>query len=122
MFAFALWDERRQRLFAARDRFGIKPFYYALVDGVLYFASEVKALLPFLPDIDTDPEALAEYLTFQYTIGEKTLFKHVHQLLPGHSLVAENGKVRNQALLGRALRDRLGPQRPLFRAPAARAA
>ena len=93
MFAFALWDERKKRLIAARDRFGIKPFYYALVDGVLYFASEVKALLPFLPDIDTDSEALAEYLTFQYTIGEKTLFKHVHQLLPGHDLVAENGRI-----------------------------
>ena len=49
MFAFALWDERNKRLIAARDRFGIKPFYYAIVDGVLYFASETKALLPFLP-------------------------------------------------------------------------
>jgi asparagine synthase (glutamine-hydrolysing) len=92
MFAFVLFDERRQRLIAARDRFGIKPLYYAAVDGVLYFASEVKALLPFLPDIETDPGALAEYLTFQYTIGSKTLFKHVHQLLPGHYLVAENGR------------------------------
>ena len=85
MFAFALWDERRKRLIAARDRFGIKPFYYALVDGVLYFASEVKALLPFLPGIDTDPERLAEYLTFQYTIGEKTLFKRVRNCCPARS-------------------------------------
>ena len=92
MFAFVLFDERRQRLIAARDRFGIKPLYYAAVDGVLYFASEVKALLPFLPDIETDPGALAEYLTFQYTIGSKDSFKHVHQLLPGHYLVAENGR------------------------------
>lgn len=91
MFAFALWDERRQRLVAARDRFGIKPFYYAVVDGVLYFASEAKALLPFLPAIETDSEALAEYLTFQYSIGEKTLFKHIYQLAPGHMLVVENG-------------------------------
>ena len=68
MFAFALWDG--QRLFAARDRFGIKPFYYAVVDGTFYFASEIKALLPVLPEIETDPEALAEYLTFQYTIGD----------------------------------------------------
>jgi asparagine synthase (glutamine-hydrolysing) len=93
MFGFALWDERKRRLIAARDRFGIKPFYYALIGGVFYFASEVKALLPFLPSIETDSEALAEYLTFQYTIGEKTLFKHVHQLLPGHYLVAENGRI-----------------------------
>ena len=96
MFAFALWDEGKRRLIAARDRFGIKPFYYALVDGVLYFASEVKALLPFLPGIDTDSDALAEYLTFQYTIGEKTLFKHVHQLLPGHYLIVDNGSIQTK--------------------------
>jgi asparagine synthase (glutamine-hydrolysing) len=94
MFAFALWDEKRQRLFCARDRFGIKPFYYAVVDGVFYFASEAKALLPFLPSIRTDDEALAEYLTFQYTIGEKTLFDGIFQLLPGHALAVENGQVR----------------------------
>jgi asparagine synthase (glutamine-hydrolysing) len=94
MFAFALWDERRNRLFAARDRFGIKPFYFAIVDRVLYFASEAKALLPFLPEIETEPQALTEYLTFQYTIGEKTLFKGVNQLLPGHCMFVENGDVK----------------------------
>ncbi|MCZ8109103.1 MAG: asparagine synthase (glutamine-hydrolyzing) [Burkholderiales bacterium] len=93
MFAFALWDARRNRLLAARDRFGIKPFYYAQCGDVLYFASEAKALLPFLPGIETDEEALAEYLTFQYTIGEKTLFRCVHGLLPGHTLVVEGGSV-----------------------------
>jgi asparagine synthase (glutamine-hydrolysing) len=92
MFAFALWDGRR--LFAARDRFGIKPFYYAIVDGVLYFASEIKALLPVLPEIVTDADALGEYLTFQYTIGDKSLFKHVHVLLPGHAMVIEKGEVK----------------------------
>ena len=49
MFAYALWDEVEQELLCARDRFGIKPFYYAQVGDVLYFASEAKALLPFLP-------------------------------------------------------------------------
>ncbi|MPY73457.1 MAG: asparagine synthase (glutamine-hydrolyzing) [Alphaproteobacteria bacterium] len=93
MFSFALWDEAGQRMFCARDRFGIKPFYYTVVDGVFYFASEAKALLPFLPEIDTDPRALAEYLTFQYTIGEHTLFKGIKQLLPGHALTVENGAV-----------------------------
>jgi asparagine synthase (glutamine-hydrolysing) len=94
MFAFALWDERNQRLFCARDRFGIKPVYYAVVDGVFYFASEAKAILPFLPEIRTNEEALAEYLTFQYTIGEKTLFEGIHQLLPGHGLCIEDGKLK----------------------------
>lgn len=121
MFAFALWDG--DRLFAARDRFGIKPFYYAVVDGVFYFASEIKALLPVLPEIATDPDALAEYMTFQYTIGEKTLFKHVHQLMPGHALTVENGDVRvfrywdvhynidwdhTPRWFGNEMRDRLG--------------
>ena len=94
MFAFAIWDEQKQRLFCARDRFGIKPFYYAMVDGVLYFASEAKALLPFLPEIKTNEAALAEYLTFQYTIGEKTLFEGVYQLLPGHALSLDSGRLR----------------------------
>ena len=94
MFAFALWDERSQPLFCARDRFGIKPFYYAVVGNLFVFASEAKALLPFLPEIETDPAALAEYLTFQYTIGEATLFRGIKQLLPGHALTVENGEVR----------------------------
>ncbi len=94
MFAFAIWDEKKQRLFCARDHFGIKPFYYCIVDGVLAFASEMKALLPLLPEVYTDESAFAEYLTFQYTIGEHTLFKGIKQLLPGHAMVVENGNVR----------------------------
>ena len=93
MFAFAIWDERTKKLFVARDRFGIKPFHYAVQHGVLFFASEAKALLPFLDDVDTDADALSEYLTFQYTIGEKTLFKGISTLLPGHVLRVENGSV-----------------------------
>ena len=93
MFAFALWDDRSRRLVAARDRFGIKPFYYAVIGDTLYFASEVKALLPFLDRIETDPQALAQYLTFQYTIDNLTLFRDVRQLQPGHMLVVENGQL-----------------------------
>jgi asparagine synthase (glutamine-hydrolysing) len=92
MFAFALWDGAR--LFCARDRFGIKPFYYAVVGDTFIFASEVKALVPFLESVDTDPEAFAEYLTFQHPIGEHTLFKGVQQLMPGHCLSVERGEVR----------------------------
>jgi asparagine synthase (glutamine-hydrolysing) len=93
MFAFALWDEKKQRLLCARDRFGIKPFYYCIVNNIFYFASEAKALLPFLLSIKTNESALAEYLTFQYTIGEKTLFEGINQLLPGHILIIEDGKI-----------------------------
>jgi len=88
MFAFVIWDPRNGKFFAARDRFGIKPFYYTVQDDTLFFASEAKALLPFLPDIRTDSSALAEYLTFQYTIGVKTLFEGVYTLPAGHALVS----------------------------------
>lgn len=94
MFAFALWDEKKRRLFCARDPFGIKPFYHTVQKGRFLFASEAKALLPFLPDIETDPGALSEYLTFQYTLGEQTMFRGVDQLMPAHSLVIEGGAVK----------------------------
>ncbi len=96
MYAYALWNEQTKRLIAARDRFGIKPFYYAVVGRVLYFASEIKALAPFLPSISTNSKALAEYLTFQFTLGEQTLFEHVQQLPQAHTLVVENGAVKIQ--------------------------
>jgi asparagine synthase (glutamine-hydrolysing) len=96
MFAFALWDEASQTLFCARDRFGIKPFYYTQVGEVFYFASEVKALLPFVPDIETDREAFSDYLTFQLCLDGKTLFKNIRELQPAHSLVAARGRIRIQ--------------------------
>ena len=93
MFAFALWDELNKKLLLARDRFGIKPLYYCIVEGELFFASEIKALLPFLPAVTTNTSALAEYLTFQYTISSQTMFESIHELPPGHYVVAENGVV-----------------------------
>ena len=80
MFAFALWDEAEEQLFCARDRFGIKPFAYALHDGVFHGASEAKAVLPFLPAIETDTDALKDYLAFQFSLAGKTLFKGVREL------------------------------------------
>lgn len=92
MFAFGLYDTKNELFFAARDRFGIKPFYYLLLDDYFIFASEVKALLPFItPEID--PLGFSEYLTFQTTIGSTTLFKHIKQLPPAHCLTLINGKL-----------------------------
>jgi asparagine synthase (glutamine-hydrolysing) len=93
MFAFALWDESAQELFCARDRFGIKPFYYTQVGDVLYFASECKALLPFLDAIETCSEGLNDYLTFQLCLSGKTPFKGIRELLPGHHLHVRDGRV-----------------------------
>jgi asparagine synthase (glutamine-hydrolysing) len=94
MFAFAIWDQGERTLFAARDRFGIKPFYYVYLDGSFTFASEVKALLlagALRPELDQD--GLADYLTFQFCLGNKTLFRNVDKLLPGHSLLLKPGGV-----------------------------
>jgi asparagine synthase (glutamine-hydrolysing) len=96
MFAFVLWDEARQTLVCARDRFGIKPLYYTVVGGVLYLASEVKALLPFVPSVETDLDGFKDYLTFQFCLAGKTLFKDVSELLPGHLLMARNGSAETR--------------------------
>ena len=93
MFAFAIWDNNKKELFCARDSFGIKPFYYTETSEGFFFASEAKALLMFQPEIETDLEALKEYLHFQFLLGEKTLFKGIKQLLPGHSLTIKEGNV-----------------------------
>jgi asparagine synthase (glutamine-hydrolysing) len=92
MFAFAVWDARRQKLFLFRDRMGIKPLYYSQSGDHLYFASEIKALLAS-PEIDTElnPHALEKYLTLLYVPNPETLFKGIHKLQPGHWLVWEKG-------------------------------
>ncbi len=96
MFSFVLWDESNRRLVLARDRFGIKPLYYCVVENELYFASEVKALLPFVPTIRTNSSALAEYLTFQYTISGQTMFDGIREVPPGHYLVASDSGISVQ--------------------------
>jgi len=93
MFSFAIWDEEKSTLFCARDRFGIKPFYYTISNNIFYFSSEIKALLPFVENVDTNLDALNDYLTFQFTLGEKTLFKGIKKLEPGHSLTIQNSQI-----------------------------
>ncbi len=90
MFAFALWDVRRRRLFLARDRLGKKPLYHALVGDRLVFASELKALA-LVPGLDRslDLEALSDYVSLQYVPREKSIFRSVRKLLPGHYLLAD---------------------------------
>ena len=83
MFAFAIWDERAQALTLVRDRLGIKPIYWSLVDGDLVFGSEIKSILcadDVTPEIDED--ALAAYLTLRYVPAPLTLYRGVHKLPP----------------------------------------
>ncbi len=92
MFAFAIWDRKKRRLFCARDRLGIKPFYYFWNGRLFAFASEIKALLQH-PDISAEfnEKLLPEYLAFGYTSGEETLFKGIRKLMPGHTLTLSCG-------------------------------
>src|SRR5919201_247050 len=94
MFALAVWDAPARRLVLARDRFGIKPLYYSAANGSLSFASELKSLLrqPRFPR-ELDPDAVAAYLTFGFVPGPLTIFKGVRKLLPGSTLVCEDGTV-----------------------------
>lgn len=92
MFAFALWDSRRRRLFVARDRVGKKPLFYSLRDGVLSFASEMQALLQDRGvQRDVDPGAIDAYLTYGYVPAPISVFRSVGKLPPGHRLIFEGG-------------------------------
>lgn len=87
MFAFAVWDSDAQRLFAARDRFGVKPFFYHLQGGVLYFASEIKALHAAGVPREPNHQAWANYLCLGHYRGpDSSFWQNVHQLPAGHSL------------------------------------
>ncbi|ETX08270.1 MAG: hypothetical protein ETSY2_06330, partial [Candidatus Entotheonella gemina] len=94
MWAFAIWDEERQRLFVARDRLGIKPLYYTVHHGVFCFASEIKSLLASrLTAPEVNHGELPEFLTFGYTCGEATLFQGIRKLMPGHWLTWDGSTV-----------------------------
>ena len=94
MFAFALWDARRRRLFIARDRFGEKPLYWGIFDGTLLFASEPKVLLAHpsvQPRLNTD--ALRQYLAFDYVPAPLSIYQGIHKLTAAHTLTLEDGCV-----------------------------
>jgi len=95
MFAIALWDSRERKLLLVRDRLGIKPVYYAIRNGTLAFASEVKALLK-APGIAAaiDPAGLRDYLTIGYCVAPRTIFEGVEKLLPATVLTWERGQHR----------------------------
>ncbi len=97
MFAFAIWDERKKQLFAARDRLGIKPFYYAFKNGTFLFASEIKAILASgLVPAAVNHAALPEFFTMAQTIEESTLFADVKRLMPGHLLRVDGSEITTE--------------------------
>jgi len=90
MFSFAIWDKTRRQLFCARDRLGIKPFYYFWDGRTFVFASEIKALFGH-PSVSPSlrASALPEYFTFGYGSGEETMFQGIRKLMPGHTMLLD---------------------------------
>jgi len=87
-FALVIWDERKQMLFVARDRFGIKPIVFTQHDGRLYLASEAKALFACGIEAKWDEESFFHSANMQYVLPDRTLFSGIYQLPPGHYLTA----------------------------------
>lgn len=95
MFAFAIWDEKKQELFCARDRFGEKPFYYATgKNGEFLFSSEIKAILASgLIEVKINHEALYHFLQYGYVSAYQSIYENIFTLPPAHSLLLSNGKI-----------------------------
>lgn len=91
MFAYAIWDDAKKQLFVVRDRLGIKPLYYAHTANGIVFASEIKAILQSgLITASLAQENLSEYFSFGYLTNERTLFKGIQKLLPGHTMIIDD--------------------------------
>ena len=92
MYGFVIWDRVEKKLFGARDIFGIKPFYYAQMNGTFLFGSEIKSFVEH-PKFDKvfNEDALADYLSFQFVPTNETFFKGVFCLQPGHYFIYQNG-------------------------------
>ena len=97
MFGFALWDAKQRRLLLARDRLGIKPLYYADVNGTLIFGSEIKSILQH-PDISAELNhaALSDFLSLKYVPSPETMFDEIHVLPPGYLLSCDQNGVRRR--------------------------
>jgi len=96
IFAFCIYDKQNQKLFLARDQMGVKPLYYYLKDDVFLFGSELKSIVCFEKvDKEIDNRALMNYITFLWSPGEMTPFKHINKLLPGHYLTVNTSTLKS---------------------------
>jgi asparagine synthase (glutamine-hydrolysing) len=90
-FAFAIWDQRKRRLLAARDKVGIRPFYYSVDRQQFVFGSELKSVLSVVGKGDIDEGAVADFLVLQYVPAPQTIYRHIRKLEAGTCLIIENG-------------------------------
>jgi asparagine synthase (glutamine-hydrolysing) len=113
MFAFALWDEKKQLLMLARDRVGIKPLYYTNTGNSLLFGSEIKSLLSDESvSRNVNPRAIDRFFTYGYLPGNETLLEGIYKLDPGHYLTAQGGKIEDRQYWD--LRFEVDPDRTNF--------
>ena len=116
MFAFVFHDRKQNQWIVARDPFGIKPLYYIQVGDQLIFASEIKAILAH-PDVPArrNDKALHQYLAFQLSLDDQTLFGGINKVMPGHYFLGVGHEIKQKkCLLGYNIRDKFKPQRRLF--------
>ncbi len=97
MFAFVIFNKVDGTIFGARDIFGIKPFYYTVTENSFIFGSEIKSFIPH-PEFEKqlNEQALAHYLSFQYSPSEETFFKGVYKLPPAHCFTFKNGEIKKE--------------------------
>jgi len=94
-FTFAIWDRKKKKLFLARDRIGVKPLYYVIIDNNFLFASEIKSLLQYdKVKRKVDMQALYYFLTFRYIPGPRTMFQGIKKLQPGCILILQNNEIK----------------------------
>lgn len=93
MFAFAIWDEKKQILFLARDRLGVKPLYYSLIDGVLYFSSEFNPIVKMIKSKSINTDAFIDYMNYLYIPTPKTIYNEISKFPASHVAEWRNGKL-----------------------------
>lgn len=93
MYSFLIWDEEDKSLFGARDIFGIKPLYYIETEDFIAFASEYKSLVNLMDNRNLNKLSLQQYLSFQYPVGENTMFKDIKKIMPGHYFKIKDNKM-----------------------------
>ncbi|MBI1871698.1 MAG: asparagine synthase (glutamine-hydrolyzing) [Chlamydiae bacterium] len=95
MFAFAIWDSTQHELFLVRDRLGVKPLYYYHQNRKFVFASEIKAMLKYSGiSRDPNPQAIYDYLGYEFVPARETMFRDIHKLAPSHWLLFKNGQIQ----------------------------
>jgi asparagine synthase (glutamine-hydrolysing) len=113
MFAFALWDEKQQKLLLARDRIGQKPLFYSQDGGDFLFGSEIKAILALQPRTpEMDPLAMHDYLSLRFISPPRTIFRHIQKLPPAHTLVYQNGEITLRRYWQLSFREKLTLSEP----------